>query len=159
MAQQPPRPRRKARRTITHGQAHIRASFNNTIITIDRALVRVHGARQNIDADELGSGSGCDCECAEPVVPQHVHTGRKTDGCDFRDGTGHGSDRHFGSVIREERCIAEVLDHDPFEAGCSDRPCVNAGTIKDGVHRTAVAGGSRERLEVDHADEAGERHR
>ena len=34
MAKQTPRPRRKARRTITHGQAHIRASFNNTIITI-----------------------------------------------------------------------------------------------------------------------------
>ena len=34
MAKQTPRPRRKARRTITHGQAHIRASFNNTIITL-----------------------------------------------------------------------------------------------------------------------------
>ena len=34
MAKQTPRPRRKTRRTITHGQAHIRASFNNTIITI-----------------------------------------------------------------------------------------------------------------------------
>ena len=34
MAQQTPRPRRKARRTITHGQAHIRASFNNTSITM-----------------------------------------------------------------------------------------------------------------------------
>ncbi|MGB5732483.1 MAG: 30S ribosomal protein S11, partial [Acidimicrobiia bacterium] len=34
MAKQTPRPRRKTRRTITHGQAHIRASFNNTIIPI-----------------------------------------------------------------------------------------------------------------------------
>jgi small subunit ribosomal protein S11 len=34
MAKQTPRARRKTRRTITHGQAHIRASFNNTIITI-----------------------------------------------------------------------------------------------------------------------------
>lgn len=34
MAKPQQRPRRKVKRSISHGQAHIKASFNNTIITI-----------------------------------------------------------------------------------------------------------------------------
>lgn len=34
MAKPQQRPRRKVKRNISHGQAHIKASFNNTIITI-----------------------------------------------------------------------------------------------------------------------------
>lgn len=43
MAKPQQRSRRKVKRNISHGQAHIKASFNNTIITITDQEGRVQG--------------------------------------------------------------------------------------------------------------------
>ena len=62
MAKQQGGRRRRAKRNIPHGQAHIKASFNNTIITITDQDARSAGEMgiRKLDVIVRGSGSGRD---------------------------------------------------------------------------------------------------
>ena len=57
MAREPQRIKRRERKNITAGVAHVNASFNNTMITITDAQGNAHGVR-TLEGEVKGPGSG-----------------------------------------------------------------------------------------------------
>ena len=68
--------------------------------------------------------------------------------CDGRHMTDHAG-RHAPGI---ERHIAEVFDHQPIDAAGGEGVGVAQGGFADGAEITAIAGGTGERQEMDHAD-------